>query len=160
MSSQQALREAGKQMVKAIERFPNERIKHIVSFKDSQLQRYKKVAGIQGKDGEEDAAKRASLAEIKDIINRTSGPLGMKKDMMDRINAALPEEQFTEETIMEQLKALNTLTSNKYKNYYAVGDKMYHPYGNPNYYQRIIDELEGKKKETFFTAFRTVVFGK
>ena len=63
-------------------------------------------------------------------------------------------------SIQEQIKSLENIMSNKYKNYYEVGDKLYKPAGNPFYYQRIMDEIQGKKKENIFTAARTVLFGK
>ena len=131
MSLQQPVREAAKQLVGVLEKFPAERIRHIVSFKSSQIERFKRVAGLSGTDGWNES-KKASIDEIKDIISRTSAPLGLQ----------------------------NTLMSNKYKTYYDVGDKLYKPAGRPNYYQRILDEVQGKQKETFFSAFRTVVFGK
>ncbi|QLL31337.1 hypothetical protein HG536_0B02000 [Torulaspora globosa] len=159
MSSSQAVRDAAKQLVSVLERFPAQRIRHIVSFKDSQIERFKRVAGLSV-DGGSGNNKKASIEEIKDIINRTSGPLGLQKDLLKKMQAALPDDELSLQSIEEQIKALNSLTSNKYKNYYDVGDKLYKPAGNPQYYQRILDEIEGKKKETFMSAFRTVVFGK
>lgn len=159
MSSSQAVREAAKQLVSALEKFPTQRIRHIVSFKDSQIERFKRVAGMSIGDGSNKSTK-ASIEEIKDIINRTSGPLGLQKDLLKKMQAALPDDKLSVQSIEEQIKAINSLTSNKYKNYYEVGDKLYKPAGNPKYYQRILDEVEGKQKETFMSAFRTVVFGK
>lgn len=158
MSSQPA-REAAKQLVGALERFPTERIRHIVSFKSSQIERFSRIAGLGASDGSS-ASKKASIDEIKDIINRTSAPLGLQKDLLKKMQAAIPEDNLNEQSIKEQIRALNTLSSNKYKTYYDVGDKLYKPAGNPKYYQRILDEVQGKQKETFLSAFRTVVFGK
>lgn len=159
MSSSQAVRDAAKQLVSVLERFPAQRIRHIVSFKDSQIERFKRVAGLSVSD-DSNNGKKASIEEIRDIINRTSGPLGLQKDLLKKMQAALPDDELSVQSIEEQIKSLNALTSNKYKNYYDVGDKLYKPAGNPQYYQRILDEIEGKKKETFMSAFRTVVFGK
>lgn len=159
MSLQQPVREAAKQLVGVLEKFPAERIRHIVSFKSSQIERFKRVAGLTGTDGS-NGSKKASIDEIKDIINRTSAPLGLQKDLLKKMQAAIPEDNLSEQSIKEQIRALNTLMSNKYKTYYDVGDKLYKPAGRPNYYQRILDEVQGKQKETFFSAFRTVVFGK
>lgn len=156
--STQTTREAAKQIVKTLEKFPKERIKHLVSFKESQLDRYRPVAGLESNS--KDSTKRPSLEDIRDIINRTSGPLGLKKDLLKKVQNALPQEHLTADSIHEQIKSLDNIMSNKYKNYYDVGDKLYRPNGNPQYYQRLMDEIEGKKKETIFTAFRTVVFGK
>ncbi|CDO92448.1 unnamed protein product [Kluyveromyces dobzhanskii CBS 2104] len=154
----QTAKESAKQLVRLLEKFPKERVKHLVSFKEAQLDRFRPVAGLETAGSSEQS--KPSIAEIKDIINRTSGPLGLKKDLLKKVQEALPEEQFSETQIQEQIKSLNALMSDKYKNYYAVGDKLYKPAGNPVYYQRLNDEIEGKGKETIFTAMRTVVFGK
>ncbi|SCU90000.1 LAME_0E06590g1_1 [Lachancea meyersii CBS 8951] len=153
-----AVREAASQLVKSLERLPQERVKHIVSLKESQLERFKPVAGLE--TNTQDSKQRPSLQDIKDIISRTSGPLGLQKDVLKKVNSMLPQEHYTVEAIQEQSQALNNLLNNKYKNYYAVGEKLMKPQGNPHYYQRLMDEIDGKKKETFWTAMRTVVFGK
>ncbi|SCU88201.1 LAMI_0D09164g1_1 [Lachancea mirantina] len=156
--SSQPVREAALKLVKGLEQLPLERIKHIVSLKESQIERYSPVAGLGS--SKNDGKAKPSLEDIKDIISRTSGPLGMQKDALKKIQAALPQEQFTVDGIQEQIRSLQALLSNKNKNYYDVGDKLYKPAGNPIYYQRLLDEIEGKKKETFLTALRTVLFGK
>ncbi|AET38933.1 Cbp6p Ecym_3448 [Eremothecium cymbalariae DBVPG len=155
--SNTATREAAKKLVKILENLPEERIKHIVSFKDTQLERFRNVAGLESSSKE---VKKPTLREIKDIISRTSGPLGLKKDMMKRVNSTLLEEQFTVSSLEEQVKSLTNIVNNKYKNHYDVGKKLYEPVGNPRYYSRLLDELTGRGTETFFTALRTVIFGK
>lgn len=72
----------------------------------------------------------------------------------------MPQDELNEQSIQEQMRALSNISNNKFKNYYDVGEKLYKPAGNPIYYQRIMDEIEGKQKETFLSALRTVVFGK
>lgn len=104
--------------------------------------------------------KKPSLDEIKSIINRTSGPLGLNKETLAKIQNSVSNEKFTEESINQQIHALSTIMGNKFRNYYDVGDKLHKPAGNPRYYQRLIDEIEGKKNENIFTAMRTVLFGK
>ncbi|RCK54918.1 Cytochrome B pre-mRNA-processing protein 6 [Candida viswanathii] len=59
-----------------------------------------------------------------------------------------------------QYDALRNLCNDKYKNYYKLDDKLLKPKGNPHYYERIMNELNGKQKENLFSAIRTVVFGK
>lgn len=160
MSYSQSVRDAAKRLVQTLDTFPSERIKHLVSFKDSQLERFRRVAGLQKTNEKHSNAKKPSLDDIKDIISRTSAPLGLQKDLLKKVQATLPQDQLTEQSINEQIIALNTITSNKFKQYYDVDDKLYRPAGNPNYYQRIMDEIEGKKKETFTSALRTVLFGR
>ncbi|QLG70265.1 hypothetical protein HG535_0A02030 [Zygotorulaspora mrakii] len=158
--SSQGVREAAKSLVKALERFPNERIKHLVSFKQSQMERFNRVAGLQIGQSKDASDSKVSLDDIKDIINRTSAPLGLQKNLLKKMQSAMVNEDLTEQSIKEQISALNTLTTDKYKQYYDVSDKLYKPQGNPQYYKRILDEIEGKKKETFMTALRTVILGK
>ncbi|SCU82236.1 LADA_0C03928g1_1 [Lachancea dasiensis] len=153
-----AVRGAALQLVKHLEKLPEERLKHIVSLKESQLERFKAVAGL--KAGSQNAQQKPSLQEIKDIINRTSGPLGMPKDVLRKVQDALPQENLTVEAIQEQNQSLGHILNNKYRDYYSTGDKLLKPQGNPQYYQRLMDEIEGKKKETFWSAMRTVVLGK
>ncbi|CCE61422.1 hypothetical protein TPHA_0A03460 [Tetrapisispora phaffii CBS 4417] len=156
--SKQAVKDAAKSMVKVLEKFPEERIKHVISFKDVQIERFQKISGAKMSTGAE--AQKPSISDIKDIINRTSKPLGLSSKLLKEMQSSSPQEEFTEVSINEQIKALNNLMANKLKNYYDAGDKIYKPAGNPYYYQRLLDELEGKRKENIFTAFRTVVFGK
>lgn len=158
-----AVKEGGKQMVRLLEKFPEERMKHMVSFKQTQLNRFKRVAGLQidtnnNLNGENDP--KLSINEIKDMLNRSKGPLGLQRDDLKKIQAVIPRDQFTEQDLKKQLESLKNLMSNKYQNYYDVGDKMYKPAGNPQYYSRLMDEINGQKKETFFSAMKVIFFGK
>ncbi|CCH61849.1 hypothetical protein TBLA_0F03100 [Henningerozyma blattae CBS 6284] len=148
---------AAKQLINTIQKFPKDKIKHIVSFKDTQIERFSKIAGIKTSHTEK---KQVSMNDLKDIVNRTSGPLGLQASVMKKIQNGLANETMSVEMLNEQNIALQNLLSNKYKNYYEVGDKLYKPSGNPQYYERIMNEIEGKKKETFGSALRTVFFGK
>lgn len=160
MSSKVTIREGAKHLVRMFQKLPEERIKHIVSFKKTQMDRFKRIAGLPVENGIDNPAKTPSIAEIKDIMNRTSGPLGLQKDLLRKMQAAIPQDQFTEEGINTQIKSLQSLVDNKYKNYYEVGDKLYRPAGNPQYYERILAEITGKGQETFLSGLRTVIFGK
>ncbi|AMD18783.1 HBL119Cp [Eremothecium sinecaudum] len=153
-------REAAKRLIKILERFPDERIRHLISFKDSQLQRFKAMAGLDTSDISSNKPKKPTLAEIKDIMSRTSAPLGLQKDMMKKLNATIPKDNLSSEELQIQINAMQNILNNTYKKKYHVGDKLYKPAGNPIYYQRLLDEIEGKSKENLWTAIRTVVFGK
>ncbi|SMN18008.1 similar to Saccharomyces cerevisiae YBR120C CBP6 Mitochondrial protein required for translation of the COB mRNA [Maudiozyma saulgeensis] len=162
MSSYQVVREGAKQVIKLLEKFPEERFKYLVSFKATQLERFSRIAGlpISQKSSSEIANNKASIDEIKDIVNRTSGPLGLQKEMLKKMQAAIPHDQFSEASMKDQINALSNLVGNKYKNYYEVGNKLYNPAGNPEYYQRIIDDIQGKKKENILAGLRTVFMGR
>ncbi|KAL3230795.1 Cytochrome B pre-mRNA-processing protein 6 [Nakaseomyces bracarensis] len=159
MSSSPAIREAAKQIVKCLERFPEDRFKHLTSFKDIQMNRFRRIAGLAFK-GEEEGGNKPNLSDVKDMITRTSGPLGLQKDFLKKLQGALQNDTATEQDISRQRHSLEALMSNKYKNYYDVGDKLYRPNGNPQYYQRLMDEITGQKKENLLTGLRTVFFGK
>lgn len=161
MSSYQTVRAGAKQVVKLLEKFPEEPFKYLVSFKTTQLERFSRIAGlpISQKDSSE-LSNKASIDTIKDVVNRTSGPLGLQKDMLKKMQAAIPHDQFSETSMKEQVNALSNLVGNKYKTYYDVGDKLYKPAGNPEYYQRIIDDIQGKKKENILDGLRTVFMGR
>lgn len=147
-----------KQVVGIIDRFPKERIKHIVSFKEVQIERFNRIAGIKSK---KDVKNNNKLSiNISDIVKKSSIPLGLQPDMIKRINNSQINEVMSSEMLQQQKRSLENILNNKHKNYYKIGEKLYKPFGNPEYYERIMDELNGKKKETFGTAIRTVLFGK
>lgn len=163
MSSYQGVKEGAKQVVRLLEKFPDERFKYLVSFKKSQLERFSRIAGLpvaSSTSSAESPSHTTSMNDIKDIVNRTSGPLGLQKDMLKKMQAAIPHDQFTETSMRAQVVSLTDLVNNKYKNYYDVGDKLYKPAGNPEYYQRILDDITGKKKENVFAGLRTVFWGR
>lgn len=66
----------------------------------------------------------------------------------------------SEKDLKLQYLSLRDLVNDKYKNYYKLDDKLLKPKGNPEYYQRLLAEIKGEKKETWKTAMRTVIFGR
>lgn len=155
-----AVKEGAKQMVKLLEKFPQERMKHMISFKQTQLDRFRRVAGLQVDNKIDSNEPKLSINDIKDMLNRSKGPLGLQRDVLKRIQAVIPRDQFTEQDLKRQISSLENIMCNKYKDYYDVGDKLYKPAGNPNYYVRLMDEINGKKKETFISAMKVIFFGK
>lgn len=83
-----------------------------------------------------------------------------KGTQLARFQDSLSIESISERDLQLQYLALRDLVNDKYKNYYRLSDKLLKPKGNPEYYNRLLSELKGEKKETFFSAVRTVVFGK
>lgn len=65
-----------------------------------------------------------------------------------------------EKDLKLQYIALRDLVNDKYRNYYKLDDKLLKPKGNPQYYERIMAEINGESKENWISAMRTVVFGK
>lgn len=69
-------------------------------------------------------------------------------------------KDISEKDLKLQYIALRDMVNDKYKNYYNLDDKLLRPKSNPQYYDRLLNEIKGENKETFFSAIRTVVFGK
>lgn len=65
-----------------------------------------------------------------------------------------------EKDLKLQYVSLRDLVNDKYKNYYKLDDKLLKPKGNPQYYERLMAEVRGEKKESLSSAVRTVVFGR
>ncbi|PSK33846.1 hypothetical protein C7M61_005038 [Candidozyma pseudohaemuli] len=68
--------------------------------------------------------------------------------------------KISEQDLKLQYVSLRDLVNDKYKNLYKLDDKLLKPKGNPRYYDRILSEIKGEKKETWGDAIRTVWYGK
>lgn len=117
---------------------------------------------------------------------RTPSPMLAKKEITDKILSLLrtlpkdrishyasfkdvqierflnPEKiaKISEQDLKLQYISLRDLVNDKYKNLYKLDDKLLKPKGNPRYYDRILSEIKGEKKETWGDAIRTVYYGK
>lgn len=109
-----------------------------------------------------------SRVEIKDKIlgllrtlpkDKIQHYASFKDTQIERFSGAQINE-ISEKDLKLQYMALRDLVNDKYRNYYKLDEKLLVPKGNPQYYERIMSELKGEKKESFWTAVRTVVFGK
>lgn len=139
-----SLKESARKLIKLLEKLPEEKLAN-TSFKQVQMERFAPIADVP-------INKPVPKQSIVDIVNKVS-PYAK----------AAPEplkEEFTQDAMLQQIKSLNTLQSNQYRDYYYVGDKLLKPKGNPNYYERLLSEINGEGKENFFTGMRTVILGK
>ncbi|CAK9438338.1 uncharacterized protein LODBEIA_P25620 [Lodderomyces beijingensis] len=93
----------------------------------------------------------------KDRLNHYAS---FKDSQLARFHNKEKLQQISEQDLRLQFIALKELVNDKYKNYYALDDKLLKPKGNPEYYSRLLSEIRGEKRETMLTAMRTVVFGK
>lgn len=141
-----ASKEAFKSLVKALESFPKEKLTNL-SFKEVQIDRFRPLAGLP-------SLAKESKTSIKDIVNKVN-PYQIKE-----IEVKSDIESMNEDAIVQQIKALNTLKSNVYRDYYYVGDKLLRPQGNPIYYERLLADINGESKENIVTGLRTVLMGK
>lgn len=83
-----------------------------------------------------------------------------KETSIERFSNKEVVDKISEEDLKLQYISLRDLVNDKYRNYYKLDDKLMKPKGNPQYYERLMSELKGEKKESFGSAVRTVVFGR
>ncbi|KAG7661448.1 uncharacterized protein J8A68_005026 [[Candida] subhashii] len=83
-----------------------------------------------------------------------------KDSQIKRFNDKEFITSLSEQELNEQYLAISRIAKNKYRDYYKISDKLLTPKGNPEYYKKIMAEINGESKENIFTAFKHVVFGK
>ena len=83
-----------------------------------------------------------------------------KDSQIKRFSDLQKVNQISEQDLKLQYIALKNLCNDKYKRYYELDDQLLRPQGNQHYYERLMNEINGEKKENLFSALRTVVFGK
>lgn len=140
-----SVKETAKVLVKLLENFPKEKLTDL-SFKEAQLDRFRPIAGI--KNTEKNNGK--NLADIVSKVN----PYKIKEIEVKS------DENYSEASLLHQIKALKSIQSNQYRDYYTTSDKLLKPQGNPSYYDRLVAEINGEGKENFITGMRTVILGK
>jgi cytochrome b pre-mRNA-processing protein 6 len=143
-----ATKEAFKSLVKALESFPKEKLTDL-SFSEVQADRFRPLAGLPSA-----SSKNSSKPSIKDIVSKVN-PYTIKD-----IEVKSDASSMNEDAIVQQIKALNTLKANTYRDYYYPGDKLLRPQGNPVYYERLLADINGESKENIITGLRTVLLGK
>lgn len=144
-TTEMSAKEAAKSFVKIIEQIPKEKLTSL-SLKEVQLNRYRPVAGLKNPE-------KVQKKSITDIVSKVN-PYSIKEPQLTK------KEHFTENEILQQISALNSINSNQYRDYYYPGDKLLRPSGNPDYYERLLGEINGESKENLFTGLRTVIMGK
>ncbi|ONH65009.1 Cytochrome B pre-mRNA-processing protein 6 [Cyberlindnera fabianii] len=140
-----AVKETAKLLVQTLESFPKEKLTDL-SFKEVQLERFRPVAGLANPT----KTKGKTLVEIV----KEAHPYAIKDIEISS------DENFAEESLVQQIKSLRSIQSNQYRDYYYVTDKLLKPAGNPGYYDRLLAEINGEGKENLMTGLRTVLLGK
>lgn len=158
MSSNRIGQEA-KKLVSLLDKFPKDRIQHNATFKTSQILRFCNIGGIAVptsvlKEGRKDASSAKSASKIDESKIRES--------LYSEKGDTYQKNMFTEDILTQQYKSLKNIFNSKWNKYYAIDKKLLEPKGNPNYYNRLLGDLNkgGKQKEGFFTAWRTILTGK
>lgn len=150
-----------KKIVALLQQLPTDKVKHYASFKYTQIERFCNIGGIPVPK----AVKEEQAAEDK------------KKQVLIKIDAAKlkrmifseKEEQpdyqknlFNEDILKQQYKSLKNIHEKKWGDFYAISSKLHEPKGNPNYYTRLLGDVNkgGQKKEGLFAAFKTIISGR
>ena len=101
------------------------------------------------------------ISVLKTLPNERLKPYAsFKESQLKRFEDRDVVSSISEEDLKLQFIALKELVNDKYKNYYKLNDKLLKPKGNPEYYNRLMSDFRGEKKESLLTAMRTIVFGK
>lgn len=150
-----------KKIVTLLQQLPTDKVKHYASFKYTQIERFCNIGGM--------AVPKSVKAE-EEFENK-------KKQVLIKLDAAklkrmifseteekpnYQNELFSDDILKQQYRSLKNIHDNKWGNYYAVSDKLAEPKGNPNYYTRLLGDVNtgGQKKEGLFTAFKTIISGR
>lgn len=156
-----SVKDSAVKMVSLLKQIPADKVKHYASFKFSQIERYCAIGGLQVP---EEVKKEMSLEEQKaqKLIQIDTKKL---KRMIFADEDAKPDYQkdlFNADIISQQYKSLKNIHTNKWADYYKLSEKMTTPKGNPNYYTRLLKDVDqgGQKREGFLTAIKTVFTGR
>ncbi|ODQ65285.1 hypothetical protein NADFUDRAFT_83311 [Nadsonia fulvescens var. elongata DSM 6958] len=76
------------------------------------------------------------------------------KDVQKERFTELLKDTNTDITFLHnQQKSLDNILSNKYKQKFAVSEKLRHPTNNPDYYEVILKEIHGNQKKNSFFSY-------
>ncbi|OWB85324.1 hypothetical protein B5S33_g3988 [[Candida] boidinii] len=151
-----------KQLVTLLEKLPNEKINHYASFKTTQIERFCSIGEIPVPNSIKEEIKRNNDFKNKKMIKINTDKL---KSLVFNLEEGDPDYRsslYNEKIVGEQIKSVKSFLDNKYSKLYPVGDKFLKPKGNPNYYTRLMNDINqgGQKKESIFDAFKTIFTGK
>jgi cytochrome b pre-mRNA-processing protein 6 len=153
--------DTAKKIVSLLQQLPADKVKHYASFKYSQVERFCNIGGIPvPKIVKEEQAAEANKKQVLLKID----PAKLRQMVFAETEKA-PDYQrqlFNEDILTQQYKSLKNIHSNKWGDLYAVSNKLLEPKGNPNYYQRLLGDVNngGQKKEGILTAFKTILTGR
>lgn len=150
-----------KKIVSLLQQFPADKVKHYASFKYAQIERFCNIGGIPIPKA---VKEEREIEDKKKQVLVKLDPAKLKK-MIFAGNEEKPDYQknlFNEDILKQQYKSLKNIHDNKWGNYYALSNKLHEPKGNPNYYVRLLGDVNkgGQKKEGIFTAFKTIISGR
>lgn len=150
-----------KKIVTLLQQFPVDKVKHFASFKYTQIERFCNIGGIpipkevkieqENEDKKKQVLIKLDAAKLKRMIfPEVEEQANYQKDL------------FNDDILKQQFKSLKNIKDSKWGNYYAIGNKLTEPKGNPNYYARLLGDVNkgGQKKEGLFTAFKTIISGR
>lgn len=150
-----------KKIVSILQQLPADKVKHYASFKYVQIERFCNIGGIpipkavkeeqEVQDKKKQVLIKLDAAKLKRMISSESEE---KPDYQKNL--------FNENILKQQYKSIKNIHENKWGNYYSISGKLHEPKGNPNYYVRLLGDINngGQKKEGIFTAFKTIISGR
>ncbi|ESX01777.1 hypothetical protein KL918_004748 [Ogataea parapolymorpha] len=150
-----------KKIVSLLEKYPADKVKHYASFKFSQIERFCNIGSIPipKKILEEQALEQKKQQKLIKIDVQK-----LKRMIFADENAApnYKKELFDADILNQQYKSLKNIADNKWADHYKVDKKLLEPKGNPNYYARLMRDVNrgGQERESIFDAFRTIITGK
>lgn len=156
-----AVNSTAKKIVSLLQQLPAEKVKHYASFKYSQIERFCNIGGIPIPKAVKE--EQAADEKKKQVLIKLD-PAKLKKMIFSEAEEKpnYQNELFNEDIIKQQYKSLKNIHDNKWGNYYSISNKLLEPKGNPNYYTRLLGDVNkgGQKKEGIFTAFKTIISGR
>lgn len=150
-----------KKIVSLLQQLPADKVKHYASFKYSQIERFCNIGGIPiPKAVKEEQELQEKKKQVLIKIDTAKLKRMIFSDAEEKPN--YQNNLFNDDIIKQQYKSLKNIHENKWVNYYAISNKLYEPKGNPNYYNRLLGDVNqgGQKKEGLFTAFKTIISGR
>lgn len=150
-----------KKIVALLQQLPTEKVKHYASFKYTQIERFCNIGGIPIPKTVKEEQK---AEEKKKQVLIKIDPAKLKR-MIFSDTEEKPDFQkslFNDDILKQQYKSFKNIHENKWGNFYQIGSKLHEPKGNPNYYTRLLGDVNkgGQKKEGIFTAFKTIISGR
>lgn len=161
MVTQEAGRTA-RRLVSLLKGYPQDRIQHNATFKSSQIIRFCNIGNIPIPNELIEESKKQRSGKGKMIELNAERLRKSIEEAKSPEQTAYQKDIFTENILEQQYKSLKSIVDSKWGNYYKLGDKLLKPKGNPNYYTRLLNDLNkgGQQKEALFTAWKTILTGK
>ncbi|GMG20942.1 unnamed protein product [Ambrosiozyma monospora] len=155
------LTKSAQKIVNLLQKLPADHVKHFASLKFTQIERFCNIGGIpipKSVQEEQLIEQKKQQKLIKIDTKKLKRMVFAEKDEAPNYQ----REIFDDEILTQQYISLKNIGDNKWSKFYPIGDKLLQPKGNPNYYTRLMGDVEkgGQTRESIFDAFKTILTGK